>query len=111
MNTEYVHLKLGEDIQAIAGYYTPEREERLKYNGREILYAVGGYKLESTCCGGGTGCQGYVTVPGYLVAWKNKTNEEGLPVSEIIKIADEETKNEIKKIIREKECVRNVEFW
>lgn len=110
MSSEYVHLKLGEDIHALAGYYTPLKEERLKYNGREVLYAVGGCTIESSCCGG-TGCLGYATVPGFLVAWQNKTNKEGMPVSEVTPILDKETKEQVTRIIREKEGVRNVDFW
>ena len=110
MRSEYVHLNLGEDIHALAGYYTRDREERLKYNGREILYIVGGCTVESTCCGG-SGCFGYAVVPGYLVAWKNKTNKEGLPVSEVTPISDDETREKVTRIIQEKEGVRNIEFW
>jgi hypothetical protein len=110
MRTEYVHLKLGEDVRALAGYYTPMREERLKYNGGEVLYTVGGCTVESSCCGN-TACLGYATVPGFLVAWKSKTNNEGLPVSEVTPISDEETRQQIKRIIQEKENVGNINFW
>jgi hypothetical protein len=110
MRSEYVHLKLGEEIRALAGYYVPEREERLKVNGREVLYTMGGCTVESSCCGT-TGCLGYATVPGYLVAWQSKTNKEGLPVSEVTPISDEETKAQVIKIIQEKENIRNIEFW
>jgi hypothetical protein len=111
MTSEYVHQKLGEDIHALAGYYTPEREERLKYNGREVLYTVGGCTVESSCCGGATGCMGYVIVPGYLVSWQSKRNKEGLPVSEVTLIKDKETQQEITRIIQEKENARNISFW
>jgi len=110
MGTEYEHQNLGEYIYGKAGYYTRDREIRLNYNGREILYAVGGCKLESTCCGGAA-CFGYAVVPGYLVAWKNKINQEGLPVSEVSPIIDNETRNKITSIIKEKEGVSNIEFW
>ncbi len=110
MRSEYVHVNLGEDIHARAGYYTRDREERIKYNGREILYALGGCRLDSTCCGGSANF-GYAVVPGYLVAWKNKTNKEGLPVSEVAPISDNQTREEITRIIQEKEGIRNIEFW
>ena len=110
MRSEYVHLKLGEEVHALAGYYTPLREERLKHNGREVLYTVGGCTVESNCCGG-TGCLGYATVPGYLVVWKNKMSNEGLPVSEVTPISDDETRRQVTGIIQEKEGVRNIDFW
>jgi len=110
MSSEYVHQKLGEDIHALAGYYTPSKEVRLKYDGREVLYIVGGCTIESSCCGG-TGCLGYATVPGYLVAWQSKRNKDGLPVSEVTPISDEKTREKVTKIIQEKEGVRNIDFW
>ncbi len=110
MRSEYVHQKLGEEILAKAGYYTRDREIRLKYNDREILYAVGGCKVDSTCCGG-SACFGYAVVPGYLEAWKTKTNNEGLQVSEVSPVSDKETRDKLTAIIQEKEGVRNIEFW
>jgi hypothetical protein len=110
MRTEYVHQKLGEDVHALAGYYTPLKEVRLKHDGREVLYIVGSGTVESSCCGG-TGCLAYAIVPGYLVAWKNKRNKESLPVSEVTPIADEETRRQIARIIQETEGVCNIEFW
>ena len=109
MRSEYVHQKLGEDIHALAGYYTPLKEVRLKHNGREVLYTVGGCTVESSCCGG-TGCLGYATVPGYLVAWKSKRSKEGLPVSEVTPILDDETRKQVAKIIQDKENVSNIDF-
>ena len=110
MRSEYIHLNLGEDIHAWAGHFTRDKEVRLEHNGREILYVVGGCTLESTCCGG-SGRFAYALVPGYLVAWVNKTNKEGLSVSEVMPISDDETRKEVTRIIKEKESIRNIEFW
>lgn len=106
---EYVHLKLGEDVHGLAGYYTPLKELRLPHNGREILVVVGVADVESACCGGGA-C-GYASVPGYLIAWKHATSQSGLPVSRIEPIADETVKRDIAKAIRETEHVFNIDFW
>ncbi len=111
MTTEYVHQKLDQEVRALAGYYVPTKEVRLKYDGHEVLYAVGGCTVESSCCGGNTACMGYAIVPGYLEAWQTKKNKEGLPVSEVTKITDEKAKEEIAKIIREKENISNIDFW
>lgn len=54
---------------------------------------------------------GYATVPGYLVARQSKKNKEGLPVSEVTLISDEKTREEVTKIIREKEGICNIDFW
>ena len=107
---EYTHLELNKDVPiGIAGYYTPEEEVRLDYNGREVLYVIGKAVIESACCG--IGNWGYVLVPGYIVSWQNKRNEAGLPVSAVEPISDEEAQNNIRQIIQTKETVAQVQFW
>jgi len=108
-NLEYTHLTLNEDKNTIAGYYTPQKEVRLKYNNREVLYVVGQAVIESSCCGSGN--WEYVLVPGYLIKWQYKTNEAGLPVSEIEPISDKVTRESISQIIKEAESISQVEFW
>ena len=106
---EYTHLKVNEDITCIAGYYTPLKEVRLPYNGREVLYVVGQAVIESSCCG--IGCWGYVLVPGYILNWQNKTNDAGLPVSEVEPILDKIVRDNISQIIKEAESISQIEFW
>jgi len=109
MNLKYTHLELNEDITCIAGFYTPQKEVRLKYNNREVLYVTGQAVIESSCCG--TGNWGYVLVPGYIVNWQNERNDTGLPVSEVEPISDEASQNNIRKIIKEVENISQIEFW
>ena len=110
---EYTHLPLGEEVRALAGYYCPGQENTLTYKGRDVLYVSGNAALESSCCG--TGCWCYSNVPGYVVRWKYRTNEQGLPVSEIEPVADKEEQEEIKKLLRETdpqlEGVCEIYFW
>lgn len=108
-NLEYVHQKLNEDSRSPAGYYTPEKEVRLSYNNREVLYVVGHAVMDSSCCGIGSWV--YVIVPGYIVNWQSKTNEAGLPVTEVEPISDKETRESIKKTIMESESISQIEFW
>ena len=84
---EYTHQKLNEDSHCIAGYYTPQKEVRLKYNNREVLYVIGQAVVEASCCGNKS--WNYALVPGYIINWQNKRNEAGLPVSEVEPISDE----------------------
>lgn len=110
MVNEYTHLKLGEDyVTGIAGYYTPEKEARLKYNGREVLYVIGQAVIESSCCG--VGSWGYALVPGYIVDWQSKRSETGLPVSEVEPILDEGARSSIKQIIQTSEGISQIGFW
>src|SRR5512140_3816071 len=104
----YVHPELGKDIPTgIAGYYTPEKENRLRFKGREVLYVSGRAVLESSCCG--TGSWAYATVPGYVVSLCSSV-EAGRPVSEVQPIVDKEEREEIRKILEEQEMAELIEF-
>ena len=105
--TSYRHTKLGEDIvTGIAGTYTPEKEVRLPYNGREVLYVVGEATLASSCCGVGNWV--YVAVPGYILKW-HSSNDDGAPVSEVEPVGAAE-REEIRKIIELKEATDRIDF-
>lgn len=109
MTLEYVHQKLGEEVTALAGFYAPLKELRLKHNEREVLSIVGMCSVESSCCGNRS--FKYAIVPGYIVT--QKKNKAGQQISEVDSIADETTRREIAKIIREIEGIlsTNIEFW
>ena len=109
MTVKYTHLELNENVNCVAGYYTPQKEVRLKYDGREVLYVIGRAVIESSCCG--TGDWGYALVPGYIVNWQTERNDAGLPVSEVEPVSDEAVKDSIRKIIKEAEGVSQTEFW
>jgi uncharacterized linocin/CFP29 family protein len=110
-STKYTHLELGKDVDiGIAGYYTPEREVRLPDNGREVLYVVGRAVVESSCCGI-KGNWTYAIIPGFVINWQYTQNEAGLPVSEVKPIADESTRERIRKLVEKKESAAMVGFW
>lgn len=105
---EYVHSTVGEEVQAIAGYYCIEKEAVLSYRGRELLYAVGNGIVENSCCGAG-GCR-YALVAGYLIRWKGKKDEAGREVSEVEPVADPDSRAELARILEEKESVSQIQF-
>jgi hypothetical protein len=97
----YKHPEFGKDIPiGIAGFYTPIKEVRLPYLGREVLYLVSKSVLESSCCG--TGSWLYATVPGYILQWQ-VDEENGQPVSEIQPLQDNIEREGILRIIEERE--------
>ena len=106
---EYTHSKLNEESYAIAGYYSLQKEARLKHDNREVLYIVGQAVIESSCCGAGS--WEYVLVPGYILNWHNKVNEAGLSVSEVEPISDKALRGSIRRIITETEFISRVDFW
>lgn len=109
MNVKYTHLELNEDVSCMAGYYTPQKEVRLKHNNREVLYVIGRAVIESSCCD--VGNWGYALVPGYIVRWQKERNAAGLPISEVEPISDEVSRSSIRKIIKEVESISQIEFW
>ncbi|MDY7032667.1 MAG: hypothetical protein SVY10_12270 [Thermodesulfobacteriota bacterium] len=109
MIREYIHEELNEEVTFIAGYYIPEDEKKLGYNGREVLYILGHAAVDNSCCGVG-GCR-YALVPGYLIGWKSKTCDSGKPISEVETISDEDSRRELTRILKEKEIITQIQFW
>ena len=107
--SKYVHLELNKDIPAPAGYYTPQKEVKLNYNGREVLYLLSHAAIETSCCGIANFISALVS--GYIVKWHAEKNKDGLPVSEVEPIKDEKTRDAIRKIIEDTEHVSRIEFW
>ncbi len=115
MSREYVHQELEKELAVPSGYYILFQELRLKHNGREVLYVTGVGMLECSCCAGDSLCAGrgglYALVPGYILSWKSRVNEAGLPVSDVEPIDDEKTRRYVAGVIRETEHIQNIEFW
>ena len=106
---QYTHLELNREIEAHAGHYTPLKEVRLEYAGREVLYAVGHLIIDSSCCG--TADYNYALVPGYILKWQVRKNKDNLPVTEVTPVDDTTVREEISKRIHECENVAQIEFW
>jgi hypothetical protein len=108
MTQDYVHQKLGQDIQSISGTYTPQKELRLKYNGKHVLCVTGMAVVDTACCGSGSFL--YATIPGYVVTWKDRQNKSGLAISQVEPINDEQARQAVEKILRETENINNFNF-
>ena len=94
---EYRHQEPGTEVRFIAGHYTIVEEAKMAHRGRELLIVIGVAAVESTCCGT-QGCR-FVNVPGYVVAWKNRRTEEGVPVSEIETVENGEAQADIRRLL------------
>lgn len=94
---EYRHQEPGTEVRFIAGHYTIVEEERIAYQGRELLVVVGIAAVESTCCGT-QGCR-FVNIPGYVVAWQHRRTQEGIPVSTIESIENGEVQADICRLL------------
>lgn len=109
MTKEYTHTELGQEVRSITGYYIPQKEGKLQYKNKEVLYVSGAAIVDNSCCGVG-GC-GYALIPGYVVKWKNKKSEEGLPISDVEPIKDDADKEAIADLVKKQEAVNDVNFW
>jgi len=107
MIREYTH-ELNREVRSISGGYEFEREGNLQIDGREVLYVVGNAVVDSSCCGVG-GCR-YALVPGYVRQFKTRQDEQGLWISEVEPIIDMATRQEITRVLKEKEIVQQVQF-
>ena len=109
MKKQYIHEELNQEIQSISGWYELQKEDRIECDGKEFIYLVGTGVVDSSCCGVG-GCI-YAVVPGSIVSWKSETNDDGLFISEVETVADEKVKDDLRKILFQKEGVSQIQFW
>lgn len=94
---DYTHQQLGQEIEAIAGYYTPERELRLTLGNREVLGVIGRVNVEASCCGSRD--WRYARVPGYIVRWHYTLSESGQAVSEVTPVEDAAERAAIRRMV------------
>jgi len=105
----YTHVPLGEEIQALAGYYVTDAENRVPFEGREVLVVTGHMMIDNSCCGVG-GC-GFALVPGYVLRWRGSQNDKGEPITEVEPVRDEREKEALRELILASERVQQVNFW
>ncbi|BDC35696.1 MAG: hypothetical protein EF806_05360 [Candidatus Methanoliparum thermophilum] len=105
---DYKHLPIGLDIEFVSGSYVPLDEKILDFNNKKVLYVIGSAILDNSCCGV-AGCR-YAIVPGYIVDFKYK-RENSLFVSKVEPIRDLKQRQEIKKMIKGRETVKQIDFW
>jgi hypothetical protein len=105
---DFIHPNLGQEITAIGGHYVFNKAARITHNDREVFYLVGYAVVDTSCCGVG-GCA-YAWVPGFVVTWKYKTNNNGASVSQIEPISDSLDQQAIRRLVQKKEVVQQVMF-
>ena len=105
---DFIHPDLGQEVTAIGGHYVFNKEARITYNDREVFYLVGYAVVDTSCCGAG-GCA-YALVPGFVKAWKYKSNISGVSVSQIEPISDPVNQQAIRRLLQKKEVVQQVTF-
>ncbi|MFC1919529.1 hypothetical protein ACFLWX_01905 [Chloroflexota bacterium] len=110
---EYTHTPLGEDVEFLAGSYSISDEERITYNGTELLYLMGQTSSITSCCGV-TSPFSFIKVVGKVNQWQHKSNEKGLPVSEIDLVRGDEEQKHIRELVHQRHPdidPLHIEFW
>ena len=105
---DFSHPELNERVTAIGGSYILLKEVRLPFDGEELLYLIGAAIFDTTCCGTG-GCA-YALVPGFVRQWRYKADANGRPVSQVLPVAGDRLREQIKAVILKKESVHQVDF-
>ena len=105
---DHIHSELNQEIMSIGGSYVLTKEICLPFHNREVLYLVGYGVFDNTWCG--SGGYAYALVPGFIINWKKRKNKEGLPLSQVESIRDQNVKAKIQCLIEEKEVVQQVIF-
>jgi len=105
---DFIHPVLNKAVRTIGGRYILSQEKRLSYNGRQVLYFIGCAVVDSSCCGPG-GCT-YALVPGYIEQWKYRLTPGNLPVTQVNPIRDKDVQKALRRLIKEKEPVQQVNF-
>ena len=111
MLEEYAHFPLNEEIEYSTGCVWKSEEETMTYGDEEVLYFVGNSSAMGGCCTGYYPPHKYIMIPGYLRNWQCKTNDQGLPISEIEPIRDEKIRNELVQLFRGKYNINEVVVW
>lgn len=93
----YTHKKTGDEVLALAWSYILLEEGRLNVNERELLYEICEAMVGSPCVGVGT--LRFIYVPGYIQKWKNYSDGEGNPVSEVEPVRDERERSRIREAL------------
>lgn len=108
MLLDVTHPVLHAEITAIGGYYLFSKEGTLWFQDRKVLYWVGCAVLSNTCCG--MGGVSYVKVQGFVQRHRYKQRPSGEPVSLVEPIANPRHREEIRKMLVQKEKIHQVEF-
>lgn len=104
----YEPEEFGTEVVAPSGYYVPIGQEITEWHGRRLLYVVGDYYIEASCCGVGSG--NYLRVEGYVVGDEVPETGGASGRVEIETVEDDGEKAAIRGLLSEKHPGATIEF-
>jgi hypothetical protein len=106
---KFIHPELNQPVEFFGGSYVMSEEGKISCRGKEVLYFIGIAGLDASCCGR-SGCA-FAKVPGIVRHWKKKRDKFGRLVSEVERITDAKSQEEISQWLRERyPQVTQIEF-
>ena len=87
---EYLHQEPGTEVRFIAGHYAIVEERRIAHRGRNSFLSSYRRRRDHLL----RARVPFSECPGYVVAWKHRLTENGLPVSEVEPVEDEKEQAE-----------------
>jgi hypothetical protein len=111
MTMQHTHLPLGELMEFLSVSYWISQEDKIPYKGKEVLSIVRETSAMLSCCAGGYS-PGFrsILIPGFIRKFKYTRGEDGLFISEVEPVEDENVKEEVRKIVLEKYPSSQIEF-
>ena len=104
----YVHPDLNKPVTAIGGQYVITGEQKIEFQGEQLLVFSGYAVFDTTCCGAG-GCA-YALVPGFVDSYRCRKDAAGKWLSEIRRIRDERLQKEVEAVILKKTSALQIQF-
>jgi len=109
MPINFTHNPPDTRVDSISGHYVIQKEDRIEYDGRDVLVVYGYAVVEKSCCGSGAGCR-FAKVPGFVVEWKSGTDPDGRQISLVEPVEDPEAREKIHEMIDARELYCQVDF-
>ncbi|GAB4343614.1 MAG: hypothetical protein Kow0099_22200 [Candidatus Abyssubacteria bacterium] len=105
---EYLHAPLHVPMEMGASSYWITSEEKLGFQGRDVLFIVRDTDCITSCCGQSQGFRS-IGVVGYIIEWRC-TEREGMSVSIVEPVVDQVDREQILRQLRDRYKVTQVEF-
>lgn len=105
---EFEHPALHNAISAIGGEYLFTEEKRVAAADGELLYYIGFFMIDRSCCG--VGGSAYALVAGIVDRWHFKTAENDRPVSLVRPVKSRRERTRIQAMIKKEDPLCQVAF-
>ncbi len=104
----YTHPVLNDPVTAIGGTYVITGEQKIGYQGEQLLVFSGHAVFDTTCCGAG-GCA-YALVPGFVDSYRYGQDDAGRWLSRVRPIEGTQRRKTVTAVIRAETNMQQVQF-